>query len=232
MMTSAILVTGDTYTNRRAIKALGGKWNKEEGGWLVPTTTLSEITELAGANDWTLDTIEIDEELLETPTGERLRAIRQDKIDRRASRLEAKANRLGNESARHSAHADPYRGDISYWTQPNINSSGGRSFTRQRERVLNHIEKAGGLAIEAANTKREAEWLRSSTARIAGDAEARRQAVRDYNDGWVTVGIQVETHLYQTHATVTRINKKTYSIELPSGFKTTIDKSFVAKIRT
>jgi hypothetical protein len=35
-----------------------------------------------------------------------------------------------------------HRGDISFMTQPNINSSGGRSFTNYRNRILNNYEKS------------------------------------------------------------------------------------------
>ncbi len=218
----AYLVTGDTYTHRQEIKALGGKWNKFESGWLVPVSAKEAITALAELQGWVIDEIKVDAELLETPTGERLRAIRQDKIDRRVGRLLGKADRLQAEADKKSAARDPYRGDTAFWTQP------GR--IPARDRVMNSIETAGRLASEAKDVRDKAIWLSNSGARVAGDAEIKRQAKRDHNDTWVTAGMNVNTYIYG-FATIVKVNKKTYTIRTHSGFETTVDKSFVAPIK-
>lgn len=74
-------------------------------------------------------------------TGERLsfgeqQELKAEKADRRAERLENAAIRA---EARGEALQKPItdmRGDVAFFTQPNINSSAGRAFTRQRDRMF------------------------------------------------------------------------------------------------
>lgn len=74
-------------------------------------------------------------------TGERLSFAEQqerkaEKAEHRAERFEASADRA---AARGEALQNPIndmRGDVAFFTQPNINSSAGRAFTRQRDRMF------------------------------------------------------------------------------------------------
>jgi hypothetical protein len=78
--------------------------------------------------------------------GERLTYAEQ--LERQAERAEKRAERY-EEYATNSVHRgeqmqaeiNNMHGDISFFTQPNINSSAGRSFTRKRERMFEQYNK-------------------------------------------------------------------------------------------
>ena len=78
--------------------------------------------------------------------GERLTYGEQ--LERQAERAEARADRYEGYAANAADRAqqlqkplESMRGDISFFTQPNINSSAGRAFTNYRERLYNRYHK-------------------------------------------------------------------------------------------
>lgn len=79
-------------------------------------------------------------------TGERLtyaeeQETKQDKAERRADRMETHATNATKRAEGMQSEANSFHGDISFWTQPNINSSGGRSFTNYRKRIMDRYAK-------------------------------------------------------------------------------------------
>ncbi|MCY9594122.1 DUF3560 domain-containing protein [Paenibacillus chitinolyticus] len=78
--------------------------------------------------------------------GERLSYAEQlerkaEKAERRAERYEEYADNAANRAKGLQQEFDELRKDWSWLTQPNINSSAGRAFTNQRNRVLNRYHK-------------------------------------------------------------------------------------------
>lgn len=78
--------------------------------------------------------------------GERLSFAEQ--VERQAERAEARADRLegyaetaANRAEQLQRPMNEKRGDIAFFTQPNINSAGGRAFTRSREKIFERYEK-------------------------------------------------------------------------------------------
>lgn len=74
-------------------------------------------------------------------TGERLSFAEQqerkaEKAEHRAERFEASADRAAARGEALQKPINDMRGDVAFFTQPNINSSAGRAFTRQRERMF------------------------------------------------------------------------------------------------
>lgn len=74
-------------------------------------------------------------------TGERLSFAEQQ--ERKAEKAERRAERLENAASRAEARGEALqkpitdmRGDVAFFTQPNINSSAGRAFARKRERMF------------------------------------------------------------------------------------------------
>jgi hypothetical protein len=63
-------------------------------------------------------------------TPDEIRAHRQAKLDRKISRMRARADRLDTLGDQKKAGLEAFHGDIAFFTQPNINTSGGRSFTK------------------------------------------------------------------------------------------------------
>ena len=98
-------------------------------------------------------------------TGERLSfAAQQERkaanAEHRAERFEASADRAAARGEALQKPINDMRGDVAFFTQPNINSSAGRAFTRQRERMFAAYE-AGFKAFNKSNYYRE----RAATAR-------------------------------------------------------------------
>lgn len=78
--------------------------------------------------------------------GERLSFAEQ--VEQQSERAEARAERLEEYAVNAADRAkqlqkpmDDMRGDIAFFTQPNINSAGGRAFTRSREKIFERYEK-------------------------------------------------------------------------------------------
>lgn len=78
-------------------------------------------------------------------TGERLSFAEQQerkaaRAERRADRFEAAADRAYERGTQLQKPITDHRGDIAFFTQPNINTSAGRAFTRQRDRMFSAFE--------------------------------------------------------------------------------------------
>ena len=86
---------------------------------------------------------------------DRNQAYREGVYERRATQLEERAKAL-------MAMRERYRGDNSFWTQPNVNTSGGRSFTKARERIIENYFKGLNMVEKAANYKEWASNLRAA----------------------------------------------------------------------
>lgn len=113
-------------------------WGRRSGCWISRAKTPNlyrprKIAESLGLED-------------AGKTGERLtyaeqQERKQERAERRADRYEARAaaaERRGNEL---QAPIESMRGDIAFHTQPNINTSAGRAFTRKRERMWEAWER-------------------------------------------------------------------------------------------
>lgn len=87
-----------------------------------------------------------------------------EKAERRADKFEYKAEKAEKTAEQLQSGFNSYHGDISFFTQPNINTSGGRAFTRHRERIFARYES--GMA-----EYRKSEYYkdRAETARATAD---------------------------------------------------------------
>jgi hypothetical protein len=92
-----------------------------------------------------------------------------DTMNRQQNRAEYKADRLEVRSAKAEQRAEAlqaefnkYRKDWSWLTQPNVNSSGGRRFSRQREGVMNRYDKGMRERIYSDQLASRAADLRAS----------------------------------------------------------------------
>ena len=66
---------------------------------------------------------------------------KEERAERRAERYEYKSERAYQEGKKLQAPIDRMHGDIAFFTQPNINTSAGRAFTRQRNRMWDAWER-------------------------------------------------------------------------------------------
>ena len=100
-------------------------------------------------------------------TGERLSFAEQmerkaERAERRAERYEARSDAAYNEGKALQKPIDDMRGDIAFFTQPNINTSAGRAFTRQRERMFASFERGFEAFNKSAYWKDRAETARAT----------------------------------------------------------------------
>jgi hypothetical protein len=221
-MATAILITGNTHTSRHDLKALGGKWYPDQTGWIVPITQKDAAETIAADHGFQTTIIDVDDLALERPTGERLRAIRQAKLDRRAERLTARAERLEKLADQQSAKLKPYD-DWAFWSQPIlVGHHSEKGHRKLRDRLDTAMTKSVQYATEAAELRQAAE---PQKARIAGDAERARQAERDALDKIIAVGTRVMDFAFGK-GTVVRIHKKSYTVKYDGGFQYSRDKSY------
>lgn len=125
-----------------------------------------------------------------------------EQMERKAERAEARAERYDNKSEKAQDRAEALQkpindmhGDISFFTQPNINSSAGRAFTNRRNRMFSAWEKGFDefrkseyYAERAATARQTAEDTRPTDKRFIDrrikDAEktikAQRKNIEDY----------------------------------------------------
>lgn len=97
----------------------------------------------------------------ETLTFEEQQERKAERAEARAERMDARADKANEHGEAMQKPINGKRGDIAFFTQPNINSAGGRAFTRQREKMFNAWErgfeyfKKSEYYKDAAETARE-----------------------------------------------------------------------------
>lgn len=113
-------------------------------------------------------------------TGERLSFAEQ--MERKAERAEHRAERYEARSDAAEKRGDALQkpindmhGDIAFFTQPNINSAGGRAFTRRREKMFAAFERGFEEFKKSAYWQERAETAR----RTADQAELKDRAFLD-----------------------------------------------------
>lgn len=159
-------------------------------------------------------------------TPEEIRTYRQAKIDRKVARLRKGADKRDEVATGKQAAFKENSKDWAYVTQPNINTTGGRAFSRQREKVLDRYDAGIRLQIEADDMREKAEYLERTGAVVKGDAERKRQAEREERDKVYSVGSTVDDWVFG-QGVITRVNKKTYTIKFASGGTYARDKSYI-----
>lgn len=123
--------------------------------------------------------------------------------------------------------ADPRATDMAFWTEPiKIGHHSERKHRNARATLFRKQEKILELDKKAASFREKADNLEHFANTHAGDAERKRQAVRDEKDKTVTVGSEVVDWCFGK-GVVLRVNTKTYTIQFDRGTKTTRDKSFI-----
>ena len=105
-------------------------------------------------------------------TGERLSFAKQqerkaEKAERRAERLENAASRAETRGEALQKPINDMHGDVAFFTQPNINSSAGRAFTRKRDRMFAAYE-AGFKEFNKSAYYRERAAISRNTAAQKG----------------------------------------------------------------
>ncbi len=119
-------------------------------------------------------------------------------------------------------HNSRYTGDIAFNTQP--------GHIPLRARVIAQNDRAFESLNIADRFQRKADSLRH--VRVAGDAETKRQALRDFVRSRLEVGMEVDTCHYG-RGIVKKINKKTATISntgMSGTYTIAVDLSFISTL--
>ncbi|MCK9575914.1 MAG: DUF3560 domain-containing protein [Clostridia bacterium] len=87
------VVSGNTYPLKGQIKAMGGKWNKEEGGWIVPIKSAKAINGLKKQKGLKIRAIKTEEDVFRRLTEAERLDLRKAKYERKVERWETKSNK-------------------------------------------------------------------------------------------------------------------------------------------
>ena len=221
----AYLVTGQTYPNRRALRAAGAMWRAESRGYLLPPDRLPKIAALVESGALVIAETEAPDDAFAPLDGEALRAHREARRERRATRLIARAEAAERRAETARARISPAERDFLALGEP---VKVGHHSERRHRRLIARADQAfmdTGRELDAAQRLRaRAESL--APARIAGDAEREREAQRAARAAEIAPGDLVKHPIYGD-GVVKRANAKTFTVAFTRGFVMACDKSSV-----
>ena len=208
----ALLITGDTYPNRRALRALGGVWQADTKGYALPLNRRADAEALPGLD--VRETV-FDGDPFAPLSPDALRAYRQARQDHRADRLRGRAALADARSAKASNRIS--KGEKEFLSLMEPVKVGHHSERRHRKllaRAQNSFMEAGKEAHYADQLRRRADYLQP--ARVAGDAARARQEANDAARDQFAVGDTVKDIILGL-GVVFRVNAKTLTVRFNSG---------------
>lgn len=209
----ALLVTGETYPNRRALRALGAVWQPDHKGYALPMEKREAAAALQGLE---ITPCDFDDDPFKPLTPDELRAYRQDRQDRRAERLLERAALADKRSD--AASNKLSRGEREFLSLGEPVKIGHHSERRHRkliDKAFNSAMEAGREAKYADDLRSRAQWLQP--ARVKGDAARERERANTTKRDSFSIGDTVKTPIYGVGIIVKR-NAKSFSIRTSSGY--------------
>jgi len=148
---------------------------------------------------------------------EEIRHFRQLKAEKKAERLINKADRLEREAEQKMSAFNEARKDFAWVSQP--------GHIPGRDKILNRYDKGHELLREASAVRERAENVQK--VRVAGDAERKRDRIREAMDQRVQKGSRVYDFCFG-NGIIVSVHKKSYRIKFDqSGSTWARDKSYV-----
>ena len=229
-MANAILITGNTYPARRELRAAGCLFDRDETGYIVAADN-AKAREIAEERGLDVEAYDATEEQLTPATGDRLRTIRQDRIDRRVDRLNDRADRAEARADKIRATRPHHENDWAFITQPIMvgHHSEGRH-RNMRKAMSNRIDREMTERTNAAELRSKADW--QYPARVKGDADRSRNKAIDKARDEISNGDLVNSAIYG-ECIVIKVNTKTARVKMersgsvfpvPLNFLTLIEK--------
>lgn len=210
-MTNAILITGKTYPHRRELRSAGAIFDYNEKGYIVSADNLAakKIAENAGL---CVEEYQANEDQLMPATGERLREVRQAKIERKRVSLLNRADAADRRADEAWNRLSSSEKDFLSLAEP---IKVGHHSERRHRRLIARSQKAADDAcneyVKAVELRERANNLRN--AQVKGDAERQRAIKIAEADAIISVGDLVHCYLASgNQAIVVRKNKKTFTV--------------------
>jgi hypothetical protein len=154
---------------------------------------------------------EAPDDIFKPLTTEDIRAIRQDRANRKADRLEKWAESRQKKADELDKQTRPFTSDWSFVTQPITPNAGGRRFAKFRQKITDKVDKKYALMNEADDLLERAESLREPVL-VKGDTAKKRQAKLEFIRSQIKVGDTVTDWIYG-EGVISKINQKTYKTE-------------------
>lgn len=229
-MTNAILITGNTYPHRRELRSAGAIFDYDEKGYVAGSDNeaVKKAAEAAGLD---IEDYEASEEQLSPATGERLRDLRQDKIDRKRARLYAQAEaaeRRGDKAS--NRISDGERSFLSLGEPIKIGHHSEGRHRKLIERVQKSSRDAAMEYKKAEELRRKADYMLDAV--VKGDAERGRQKEIEHAEDTISVGDLIKCfRVAGNEAIVVKSNKKTFTVRsVASGDQSPVPKHFCTLI--
>lgn len=223
-MTNAYLITGNTYPHRRTMRAGGALFDRGERGYITDSAELAERAKVLGL---TVEPYEATQEQLTPATGEELRAIRQDRLNRRAARYADLAERAERRADQARDRISPHERDFLRLGEP---IKVGHHSERRHRKLIERVYAATDAEMaERKKAERYRELSQAGQARVKGDAAAKYQAEVEKNEAQISLGDWV--WWFGNEAQVIKINAKSYRIQVGPGRTMTTDKGSVSYSR-
>ena len=137
-----------------------------------------------------------------------------------AEKAEKKANNLMGES-------DKITDNIPFGQPVLMGHHSEKRHRRDLERSNNKMDKAMELRDKAKRHREKADNIMYFKTRVKGDAERKRQKIREKNDEKIKVGSIVGDWCYGK-GEIIKVNKKTYKIKFNDNFIINRDKSYIS----
>lgn len=221
----AFLITGNTYPVRRELRAAGCLFDRDEMGYIVAADKAEPAKQVAEQRGLTVEPYDATDEQLTPATGERLRAIREDKRERRRERLLARADAADRRADKHNGKITRGEREFLQLCEP---VKIGHHSQRRHEKLIKRARDAffaeGEERVKAQDLRRKADWL--APVLVKGDTERKRQEKRDAATAAIAIGDTVSDPMFGV-GVVLRVNTKTFTVNYPErGFRQAVDKSW------
>lgn len=162
-------------------------------------------------------------------TVEEIRAIKQERLNRKINRWKYSVQIREKKIDNLHAAIEPYN-DYAFWTEPiKIGHHSERRHRNLRDRLTNKMRQAADTAGEIDQLQSKIEHWERNGAVVKGDAERKRQAVREKLDAMIQKGSIVSDPCFGK-GVVVGVFKKSYRIKFDRGFTYARDKSFVTPV--
>lgn len=143
-----ILITGDTYPHRRALRTVGAAWSRAHAGWIISAEAEPSVRAIVEPAGLTMELREESDGVLAPMSYADRRAAKSERHERRAERLEARANSRERKrgEAQAALNANPMYSDFGIMTEPiKVGHHSEGRHRRAKERVAAKMHKVVGL---------------------------------------------------------------------------------------
>lgn len=165
------LVTGDTYPLKNTIKAMGGKWNGDLKGWVVPPGSAKEINKLKKEKRLSVTSLKTEEDVYRRISAAERLDLRKEKYEKKAERWENSAARKSKKAAALRESSQKLIEDIPFGQPMLIGHHSYNADKNRREKSWNQFGKSIHMQDEADETKRKARVISHVADRLGSTAD-------------------------------------------------------------